>query len=67
MKDILWDLVIVDEVYKMAVYKYGEKIFKIVCYILGEVIFGIIKYLFFFIVIFYRGDLENFRLLLDFL
>ncbi|CAD7770819.1 hypothetical protein DMNBHIDG_00260 [Candidatus Methanoperedenaceae archaeon GB37] len=36
LKDVRWDLVIVDEAHKMSAYKYGDKISKTGRYKLGE-------------------------------
>ncbi|MDW7973237.1 MAG: hypothetical protein RMI01_08575, partial [Thermodesulfovibrio sp.] len=65
-----WDLVIVDEAYKMAAYSYfyNNIIFqKTERYKLGEVISKNTYHLLFITATPHKGDPENFRLLLDLL
>ncbi len=67
LKDVKWDLCIVDEAHKMSAYKYGQKISKTQRYAFGELISRITTYLIFLTATPHRGDPENFRLLLDLL
>ncbi|MEM3431623.1 MAG: helicase-related protein, partial [Candidatus Micrarchaeia archaeon] len=68
LKDLKWDLCIVDEAHKMSAYKYGEKISKTQRYILGELLSSpITTHLLFLTATPHRGDPENFRLLLNLL
>lgn len=67
LKEVNWDLVIVDEAHKMSAYQYGEKTDKTQRYRLGENISGNTRYLLFLTATPHRGDPENFRLFLDLL
>ena len=67
LRDVKWDLCIVDEAHKMAAYKYGQKISKTQRYTFGELISPLTTYLLFLTATPHRGDPENFRLLLDLL
>jgi superfamily II DNA or RNA helicase len=51
LKDVKWDLCIVDEAHKMSAYKYGQKISKTQRYAFGELVSRITTYL-----IFLTGD-----------
>jgi SNF2 family DNA or RNA helicase len=62
-----WDLTIVDEVHKMAAYKYGNETKKTERYKLGEVLSKTSNHLLFLTATPHKGDPENFRLLLDLL
>ena len=67
LKDVRWDLVIVDEAHKMSAYKYGDKISKTGRYKLGEALSSTTNFLLFLTATPHRGDPENFRLFLDLL
>jgi len=67
LREVRWDLVIVDEAHKMAAYRYGEKVKRTERYQLGEVLSKNTNYLLFLTATPHRGDPENFRLFLDLL
>ncbi len=67
LKEVTWDLVIVDEAHKLSAYRYGEKTKKTKRYILGEVLSQTSRFLLFLTATPHRGDPENFRLFLDLL
>jgi len=67
IREVDWDLVIVDEAHKMAAYIYGEKIRRTERYRLGEVLSKNASHLLFLTATPHKGDPENFRLLLDLL
>jgi len=67
LKEVKWDLIIVDEAHKMAAYKYGENIKKTQRYKLGEVLSKTTTYLLFLTATPHKGDPYNFLLLLDLL
>lgn len=67
LREVNWDLVIVDEAHKMAAYIYGEKIDRTERYKLGEVISKNASHLLFLTATPHKGDPENFRLLLNLL
>jgi superfamily II DNA or RNA helicase len=64
LRDVHWDLVIVDEAHKMAAYRYGADTKKTDRYQLGEVLSQNGGGLLFLTATPHRGDPENFRLLL---
>ncbi|MBN1909331.1 MAG: DUF3883 domain-containing protein [Pirellulales bacterium] len=67
MRDVHWDLVIVDEAHKMAAYKYGAKINKTQRYELGEFLRDQTDHYLFLTATPHKGDPENFALLLQLL
>jgi SNF2 family DNA or RNA helicase len=67
IREVDWDLVIVDEAHKMAAYIYGEKIRRTERYRLGEVLSKNASHILFLTATPHKGDPENFRLLLDLL
>ena len=67
LREVTWDLVIVDEAHKLSAYRYGEKTYKTKRYILGEVLSETSRFLLFLTATPHRGDPENFRLFLDLL
>ena len=67
MRDIHWDLVIVDEAHKMAAYRYGTKVDKTARYELGEFLRERTDHLLFLTATPHKGDPENFALLLQLL
>lgn len=67
LKEVNWDLVIVDEAHKMAAYIYGDKIDRTKRYKLGEVLSRNSTHLLFLTATPHKGDPENFRLLLNLL
>jgi superfamily II DNA or RNA helicase len=67
LKDVKWDLCIIDEAHKMSAYKYGDKISKTQRYTFGELLSPLTNYLIFLTATPHRGDPENFRLLIDLL
>jgi superfamily II DNA or RNA helicase len=67
LREVNWDLVIVDEAHKMAAYIYGDKIRRTERYKLGEVLSKNTANLLFLTATPHKGDPENFRLSLDLL
>lgn len=67
LKDVRWDLIIVDEAHKMAAYQYGTKTKKSDRYKLGEVLSKQTDHLVFLTATPHKGDPENFRLFLQLL
>jgi len=70
LKEVEWDLVIVDEAHKMAAYSYGRqqvKIQKTRLYRLGEELSQRSKHVLLMTATPHKGDTENFRLLLELL
>lgn len=67
IREVNWDLVIVDEAHKMAAYIYGDKINRTERYRLGEILSNNASYLLFLTATPHKGDPENFRLLLNLL
>ena len=67
MRDVRWDLVIVDEAHKMAAYKYGSKVNKTARYEFGEFLRDRTDHLLFLTATPHKGDPENFALLLQLL
>ena len=68
LKEVEWDIVIVDEAHKMAAYSYGKKQKKIQrtrLYKLGEELSKRTKHLVLLTATPHKGDPENFRLLLE--
>jgi SNF2 family DNA or RNA helicase len=67
LRDVRWDLVIVDEAHKMAAYRYGKKTDKTDRYRLGESLSDHTDGLLFLTATPHKGDPENFLLLLKLL
>jgi SNF2 family DNA or RNA helicase len=67
LRDVQWDLVIVDEAHKMAAYRYGRKEKKTDRYYLGELLSDRTDGLLFLTATPHKGDPENFLLLLQLL
>jgi superfamily II DNA or RNA helicase len=67
LRDVRWDLVIVDEAHKMAAYKYGNKINKTQRYELGEFLRERTDHYLFLTATPHKGDPDNFALLLQLL
>ncbi len=67
LRDVHWDLVIVDEAHKMAAYKYGNKINKTQRYELGEFLRDRTDHYLFLTATPHKGDPDNFALLLQLL
>ncbi len=67
LKEVVWDLVIIDEAHKLSAYRYGDKTHKTKRYILGEVLSSTSRFLLFLTATPHRGDPENFRLFLNLL
>jgi len=68
LKEVEWDVVVVDEAHKMAAYRYGKKRVKIEktrLYRLGEELSQRTKHLLLLTATPHKGDPENFRLLLE--
>ncbi|NLE38382.1 MAG: DEAD/DEAH box helicase, partial [Pirellulaceae bacterium] len=67
LRDVHWDLVIVDEAHKMAAYKYGTKVNKTQRYELGEFLREHTDHFLFLTATPHKGDPDNFVLLLQLL
>ncbi|MEO1618682.1 MAG: helicase-related protein [Planctomycetota bacterium] len=67
LRDVHWDLVIVDEAHKMAAYQYGTKINKTQRYELGEFLRDHTDHYLFLTATPHKGDPDNFALLLQLL
>jgi len=67
LREVSWDLVIVDEAHKMAAYVYGEKVDRTERYKLGQVLSKNSSHLLFLTATPHKGDPENFRMLLSLL
>jgi len=67
MRDVHWDLVVVDEAHKMAAYRYGRKINKTKRYQLGEFLRDHTDHYLFLTATPHKGDPDNFVLLLQLL
>jgi superfamily II DNA or RNA helicase len=67
IRDLRWDMVIVDEAHKMAAYRYGSKVNKTARYELGEFLRDHTDHLLFLTATPHKGDPENFALLLQLL
>lgn len=67
LRDVSWDLVIVDEAHKMAAYRYGRKTQKTARYQLGEQLSVRTDGLLFLTATPHKGDPDNFLLLLQLL
>ncbi|HZZ29147.1 MAG TPA: helicase-related protein [Pirellulales bacterium] len=67
LRDVRWDLVIVDEAHKMAAYRYGTKIDKTQRYELGEFLRDRTDHFLFLTATPHKGDPDNFALLLQLL
>ncbi len=67
LREVRWDLVVVDEAHKMAAYRYGAKLDKTERYRLGELLSRTAQFMLFLTATPHHGDPENFRLLLNLL
>ena len=67
LRDVRWDLVIVDEAHKMAAYRYGQKVNRTQRYEFGEFIRDRTDHLLFLTATPHKGDPDNFALLLQLL
>jgi superfamily II DNA or RNA helicase len=67
LRDVHWDLCIVDEARKMAAYRYGQKASKTQRYKFGEFLRDRADHLLFLTATPHKGDPENFALLLQLL
>lgn len=67
LKNIQFDLIIVDEAHKMSAYTYGNTTSKTRRYRLGEMLSSIGNHILFLTATPHKGDSQNFRLLLDLL
>jgi superfamily II DNA or RNA helicase len=67
LRDVRWDLVIVDEAHKMAAYRYGTKVNKTQRYEFGEFPRDRTDHYLFLTATPYKGDPDNFALLLQLL
>lgn len=67
LEDQTFDLIIVDEAHKLSAYSSGSTISKTNRYKLGEVLSKLSRHLLFLTATPHKGDLQNFRLLLDLL
>jgi superfamily II DNA or RNA helicase len=67
LRDVRWDLCIVDEAHKMAAYRYGQKVNKTQRYEFGEFMRERTDHLLFLTATPHKGDPENFALLLQLL
>ena len=67
LKDVHWDLCIVDEAHKMAAYRYGSKVNKTQRYELGEFLREHTDHFLFLTATPHKGDPDNFALLLQLL
>jgi superfamily II DNA or RNA helicase len=67
IRDVHWDLCIVDEAHKMAAYRYGNKVNKTQRYVLGEFLRDHTDHYLFLTATPHKGDADNFALLLQLL
>ena len=67
LRDVRWDLVIVDEAHKMAAYRYGQKVNKTQRYEFGEFLRDRTDHYLFLTATPHKGDPDNFALLLQLL
>ena len=67
LRDVRWDLVIVDEAHKMAAYRYGQKVNKTQRYQFGEFLREKTDHYLFLTATPHKGDPDNFALLLQLL
>ncbi len=67
LRDVRWDLVIVDEAHKMAAYRYGLKVNKTQRYEFGEFLRDRTDHFLFLTATPHKGDPDNFALLLQLL
>lgn len=67
LRDVHWDLCIVDEAHKMAAYRYGQKVNKTQRYEFGEFMQDRTDHFLFLTATPHKGDPENFALLLQLL
>ncbi len=67
LRDVRWDLCIVDEAHKMAAYRYGQKVNKTQRYEFGEFLRDRTDHFLFLTATPHKGDADNFALLLQLL
>ena len=67
IRDVHWDLCVVDEAHKMAAYRYGTKVNKTQRYLLGEFLRDHTDHYLFLTATPHKGDPDNFALLLQLL
>jgi len=67
LRDVRWDLCIVDEAHKMAAYRYGQKVDKTQRYEFGEFLRDRTDHFLFLTATPHKGDPNNFALLLQLL
>jgi superfamily II DNA or RNA helicase len=67
LRDVRWDLVIVDEAHKMSAYRYGLKVSKTQRYEFGEFMRDRTDHMLFLTATPHKGDPDNFALLLQLL
>jgi len=67
MRDVRWDLCVVDEAHKMAAYRYGQKVNKTHRYEFGEFLRDRTDHFLFLTGTPHKGDPDNFALLLQLL
>jgi SNF2 family DNA or RNA helicase len=67
LRDVRWDLCIVDEAHKMAAYRYGQKVNKTQRYEFGEFLRDRTDHFLFLTATPHKGDPDNFALLLQLL
>ncbi|MFI5457785.1 MAG: DEAD/DEAH box helicase, partial [Isosphaerales bacterium] len=67
MRDVRWDLCVVDEAHKMAAYRYGQKVNKTQRYEFGEFLRDRTDHFLFLTGTPHKGDPDNFALLLQLL
>jgi superfamily II DNA or RNA helicase len=67
LRDVRWDLCIIDEAHKMAAYRYGQKVNKTQRYEFGEFLRDRTDHLLFLTATPHKGDPDNFALLLQLL
>jgi superfamily II DNA or RNA helicase len=67
LRDVRWDLCVVDEAHKMAAYRYGQKVNKTQRYEFGEFLRERTDHFLFLTATPHKGDPENFALLLQLL
>ncbi len=67
LRDVRWDMVVVDEAHKMAAYRYGMKVNKTQRYEFGEFVQDRTDHLLFLTATPHKGDPDNFALLLQLL
>lgn len=67
LKEVNWDLTVVDEAHKLSAYQFGQKTEKSQRYRLGEVLSENSEHFLFLTATLHKGDLDNFLLLLSLL